>query len=129
MSKIKNIIVLVVVGAILVAVYFLYIKKDPSESANLISSSLDPTASNGVVGATITSISQDFLTLLLGVKDINLVDSIFADTAFTSLDGSHSILLTPDGTEGRLNPFAPLGTDATVPPITPTTSPLTPSTN
>ena len=36
---------------------------------------------------------------------------LFSDVAFISLDGSHSINLTQDGTEGRTNPFAPLGSE------------------
>lgn len=134
MSKIKNIIILVVVGTILVFVYFSYIKRDSAEQAGLISSSLSPIAPNTVNAESGSSISQDFLTLLLGVRNIKLADSIFSDVAFTSLDSSHSITLTPDGTEGRANPFAPLGTDAPVSttPASTTTTPaslLTPITN
>lgn len=113
MSKIKNILILVIIGAILVFAYLLYIKNNTSGEADLVSSS-NSTALNTTKEDVNSSISQDFLTLLLGVKGLKLDDTIFSDIAFTSLDGSHSIILTPDGTEGRVNPFAPLGTDVAV---------------
>ena len=62
--------------------------------------------------------NQDFLSLLLNVKSIKLDSTIFDDPAFLSLYDS-SITLTPDGTEGRVNPFAPLGADVVVA-VTPT---------
>ena len=105
MSKIKNIIILVVIGAILVLIYIFLIKA-PDETATLVSSS-------GVAPATTTtdsSVAKDFLTLLLNVKNIKLDDAIFSDSAFGALRDS-SITLTPDGNEGRPNPFAPLGID------------------
>lgn len=119
----KNIIIFLVVGVALVAVYIFFIKKSPSDSASLISST-GPVEAITQGANTNSAISQDFLTLLLSVKKINLNDAIFSDVAFTSLDGSNSITLVPDGTEGRVNPFAPIGTDIVVPLITPPVSPL-----
>lgn len=116
MPKIKNIIIFLVIGAVFVFIYFFYIKKSPDDSATLISSSETSSATEVLSANTNGSEdgTQDFLTLLLSVKNIKLDDTIFSDIAFKSLDGSHSITLTPDGTEGRPNPFAPLGTDTVV---------------
>ena len=119
MPKTKNIIIFLVVGIIFVLIYIFFIKQSPS-TATLVSSSTTPTASDLAAGNSNPSVTQDFLTLLLNVKNIKLDDTIFSDVAFTSLDGSHSITLTPDGTEGRVNPFAPFGTDVIAPATTPT---------
>lgn len=59
-------------------------------------------------------ITKDFLALFSSIKNIKLNDAIFSDPAFISLHDS-SIILTPDGTEGRPNPFAQFGNDATMP--------------
>ena len=65
---------------------------------------------DGSVPGTGTSIpnslaNKDFLNLFSGIKNIKLNDAIFSDPAFNSLRDS-SIVLVPDGTEGRPNPFA-----------------------
>ncbi len=116
--KIKNIIIFLAIGTILVLIYFFYIKVSP-EVAPLVSSSGIPTVSNTAAKNGDSSVTKDFLTLLLNVKNIKLDDTIFSDIAFTSLDGSHSIMLMSDGNEGRPNPFAPLGTNSLVSPTTP----------
>lgn len=113
LSKIKNIIIFVIIGAVLVLGYIFFIKKDTDE-ANLISSSGAPALP--VAGSTTTSgtstFNNDFLGVLLNIKSIRLDDGIFLSPSFSSLRDS-SILLIPDGTEGRPNPFAPLGSDIT----------------
>jgi hypothetical protein len=114
-AKIKNIIIFVAIGAVLVLIYIFFIKPAPDQG-NLVSSNtvlpnvntsgVDTSPPNGTA-----SITQDFLTLLLNVKNIKLDDTIFSDPAFNSLHDS-SITLTPDGTEGRPNPFAQFGNDS-----------------
>lgn len=112
MPKIKNIIIFIAVGTIFVLIYIFFIKKTPDDNANLISSSGAPAVINTTAGNTATDTqTQNFLSLLLNIQEIKLDASIFVDPAFTSLDGSHSITLTPDGTEGRANPFAPIVAD------------------
>lgn len=110
-SKIKNIIIFAVIGISLVLVYIFFIKKAPDEG-NLISSLPVPTGMNAPASSSLgeTMVSQDFLTILLGVKNIKLDDSIFSNKAFINLHDS-SILLTSPGDEGRTNPFAPIGSD------------------
>ena len=104
--KIKNIIILLLLAVALFLAYFFFIKGGEEDAAGLISS---PAAAP--VSAVPKNLSNgDFLSLLLNVKNIKLEESILSDPAFDSLFDS-SISITPDGTEGRLNPFAPLGFD------------------
>ena len=112
MPKTKNIIIFVIIAAIFVLIYILFMKPKPP-IASLISTTGAPVVQNTGVVDTNSTLAQDFLSLLLNVKNIKLDDAIFSDNAFTNLHDS-SITLTPDGTEGRVNPFAPLGSDATV---------------
>jgi hypothetical protein len=109
-SIIKNIIIFVVIGAALVLAYLFFFKQAPVQPG-LTSSSPTSTPPSGSSG-TAPSNSQDFLSVLLNVKSIKLSDDIFSDPAFTSLHNT-SIDLSPDGTEGRPNPFAQIGSDNT----------------
>ena len=121
-QKIKNIIIFLSIGLVLVLIYVFFIKKsgNPDTSASALVSS----SSQGSQGLTNydgssqrgggSMIGKDFLSLLSSVKSIKLDDAILTDPAFSTLrDGS--IELTPDGTEGRPNPFAPIGTENTAP--------------
>ena len=117
MPKIRNIIIFVAILAIFALIYVYFLKPDSAEEGTLISAP-QPAVPGGtapVAGANTPSVqlgASDFLTLLLNVKNIKLEDAIFADPAFQSLQDS-SIILVPDGNEGRPNPFAPLGQDIT----------------
>ncbi|MEK7219148.1 MAG: hypothetical protein AAB687_00545 [Patescibacteria group bacterium] len=131
MSKIKNIAILVTIVVVLVLSYIFFIKPS-TDTTNLISAT--PVSTPDMLArAGDSTVARDFLTLLLNVKNIKLDDTIFSDKAFTSLRDS-SITLTTDGTEGRPNPFAPLGVD-NIAPTTPftispdiSTTPTTPIT-
>ena len=111
MPSLRNIIIFVSIAAILILGYVFLIKEEPEE-ANLISSTPNspiafaPTSSPGT-----DLIATDFLSMFLNVKNIRLEESIFSDPAFLSLRDS-SIVLIPDGSEGRPNPFAPVGFEA-----------------
>ncbi|HEU0085751.1 MAG TPA: hypothetical protein VFQ59_02225 [Candidatus Paceibacterota bacterium] len=113
----KNILIFVAGGAILFFVYTYFSNKAPLEG-ELVSS--NPAFAGDSTG----QITQEFLSLLLSVRGIKLDDSIFSDKAFGSLRDS-SVVLIPDGNEGRPNPFAPIGIDIApvVPP--PATTPAT----
>ena len=121
MPKIKNIIIFIVIAAIFVLIYIFFIKPGTSDTASLVS-----TSATSATGSTATSnpspnpaVAQDFLNLLLNIQSIKLDVSIFSDNAFINISKHDtSIILTPDGTEGRPNPFAPLGADV-VPAATP----------
>lgn len=128
MAKIKNIIIFVAIGVALVLVYIFFLKPT-GEEASLVSSTTAAPGSENMVTNTLgeTSVSADeFLTLLLNVKNIGLDISIFSDVAFNSLHDS-SVILNPDGNEGRPNPFAQFGNDAITASVSPvvTTTPST----
>ena len=106
LPKIKNAIIFVSIALVLILAYVFLIKKTP-EGENLVSFS---GSQNNVVSNTSSSLDKDFLPLLLSVKNIKLDDSIFSDPAFIFLVDS-SIVLTPDGNEGRSNPFALFGVE------------------
>jgi hypothetical protein len=118
---IKNIIIFIIVAIAFILVYVFFIKPAPEQS-NLVSTGQNtaiPVDNNS--SQIDTAAAQDFLTVLLSVKSIKLDDSIFSEPAFTTLNDSN-VVLTPDGTEGRSNPFAPIGFDSTaVSSVIPTT--------
>lgn len=109
--KIKNLIIFIVIAVGIVLVYIFFIKKGP-EQAPLVSVSNSTTPVTNLQPNS-SLLTQDFLSVLLNVKNIKLDDTIFKDPAFISLSDS-SILLVPDSTEGRPNPFAPIGSDVQV---------------
>lgn len=115
MPKIKNIIIFIAIALIFFLIYLFL--KPSGEQARLVSSGADTTLPN-IDGSTVNTstlntnseLAKDFLVIFSNIKDIKLNDAIFSDPAFSSLHDS-SIVLTPDGTEGRPNPFAPFGND------------------
>jgi hypothetical protein len=130
-SKIKNILIIGGIGAVLILGYFLFFKKTPDQPA-LVSSTGSAVLPTNTASDQTSTISKDFLAVLLNVKGIKIDDSIFTDPAFLSLRDS-SIELVSDGTEGRPNPFAPLGSDVNtvntliIPPTFPTDTPTFPT--
>ena len=97
------------IGGVLVGGYLLFVKK-PTQAPGLVSSSEVATETGDTLKEEDSVIAKELLGVLLNVKNIRLNDSIFNEEAFTSLQDS-TILLVPDGTEGRPNPFAPIGND------------------
>ena len=105
----RNIIIFTSIAAALILIYLFFIRQPSEPTATLVSSST-PTASETEVFEQNSSVAREFLTLLLSVKSIKLNDAIFSDSSFASLRDS-SIVLTPDATQGRPNPFAPFGSE------------------
>lgn len=105
--KIKNLIIFLAIGILVILFYVFFLKGDASDEA-LLSSSGAPEAVTS--GGESSAIAGNFLTLLLSVRNVNLADAILSDPAFLSLTDS-SIELIPEGNEGRPNPFAPFGSD------------------
>jgi hypothetical protein len=110
LSKIKNIIIFLVIGGVLVGGYVLFSKTKSANEPSLVGSSGTLVDAEGSLKEQDSAIAKELLGVLLNVKNISLNDSIFDEQAFISLRDS-TILLVPDGNEGRPNPFAPIGTD------------------
>src|SRR5262245_54371453 len=121
--KLRNVILFILILLLCGGVYYwFFLRNSGEETGNIVSTSGEVP---GVAGGTTTSSNptstnvptDEFLALLLNVRNIKLPDSILNDPAFGSLKDS-SITLTQDGTEGRPNPFAQFGNDqaATTPP-------------
>lgn len=131
-SIIKTILILIVLAGIGYGIYFYFSKQNAvTPVLNTASAPIAPVAntSNNVNSTTNTNPTmseQDFLTILLSVRKINLNEEIFKEPAFETLKNS-TIELVPDGNEGRPNPFAPIGTDPIV--STPVSNATTTDTN
>ncbi len=110
-SKIKSLIIFALIVGVLAVGYAMFIKK-PKNEGSLVSETTLPTAdkSTETTAEDNAKLGQDFLTLLFSLKSINLDGSLFGSATFGSLKDS-SIILVPDGTEGRPNPFAPIGAE------------------
>lgn len=125
----KVVIIVVALGAIIFVI--LSVGNKPKTDNNLVSSNPTGDPITGIAGginatAPSTSLGTDeFLTKLLSIKNIELNGSIFEEPAFSTLKDS-SIILIQDGTEGRPNPFAPIGFEnlstGAIQSTTPTTS-------
>ncbi len=112
-SKIKNLI-FILVGLSLILVYVLFFKKDKTEdnltvnNTNQINTADISTVENNPID---DKLSNEILATLSSIKSITLEDKIFKSNAFNSLiDGT--VPLVQDGNQGRPNPFAPIGNDA-----------------
>ena len=115
----RNIIIYVCIAGAIFALYFFFLKPEP-EAENLVSVPAPPSPSdpNGRIvnlPAGESLVTENFLSLFLSVKNIKLDAAAFTNPVFKNLRDS-SIELVSDGTEGRRNPFAKLGSDAPPPP-------------
>lgn len=113
-SKITTIII-IVVALVLFAGYYFFVYKKGADSTPLIQSS-NSTSVPMASSVETPGLGKEFLTFLLNVRNIKLDDSVFSDSSFGLLKDS-SIELVQDGTEGRINPFAPIGSENTPAPL------------
>ena len=108
-KKVKNILIFVAIGLALVLVFILVGPKDEEPAIYSSENDILPTTS-GVSGANVglePERANRILSLLLSARNITLDASVFDDIAFDSLEDS-TVDLAQDGTEGRINPFAPI---------------------
>jgi hypothetical protein len=119
MPSIRNILIFVSIAAAMVVSYVVFIKSDePVDNLVVSPAEVLPDAISGDEAVPVSLddaiMAEDFLNLLLSVKNIKLDDAIFREVAWSNLVDS-SIELVPSGDEGRPNPFAPLGVDVLSP--------------
>jgi hypothetical protein len=111
----KNIkTILIVVGALIAAVVvysvFFSNKTDESGGTLISGNTSQPVDSSNQAAVSGVNISQEFVSLLLNLKKLNLDTSLFQDPVFQSLKDK-TISFEDPGGQGRPNPFAPIGSD------------------
>jgi len=100
MKRIKNILIFVLVFAA-AAVGYLFLKKPKVPTLETIPTALP-------AGETPeTAIGQEFLAMLLSLKDLRLDESLFQNNQFRNLRDFSTPITRVPGSEGRPNPFAP----------------------
>ena len=134
--KLKNILIFVGIGLVLVVLYIVLFNKKPEDTSALVSSSDQQQSQGNIPKAGLqdenSQIAKEFLAELLSIKSLQLDDAIFAGPVFSSLKDP-DVLIIQDEKEGRPNPFAPIGFGSTPTPTTPiipaeTTPAVVPST-
>jgi hypothetical protein len=105
--KIKNILIIIALLALAGGIYFFFLRPAPAVPSLATSAGAPVSASPSG-----SQVGQEFLTLLLNLKTITLNDAIFSKPAFKDLQ-DYTITLVPEGNEGRVNPFAPIGVEST----------------
>lgn len=121
MSKsLKSLIVILVILIALAAVYFLFFygKETPATAPALKTDTGTQVSGLATAAGNDTNadqIGQEFLTQLLNIRSIKLREDVFSRPSFVSLE-DFTITLVQPGNEGRQNPFAPFGIDATAAP-------------
>lgn len=118
MSKtLKSLIIILVILIALAAVYFLFFYgKEVAPTAPALKTDTGNQVSGLATAAgndtNADQIGQEFLSQLLNIRSIKLREDVFSRPAFVSLE-DFTINLVQPGNEGRQNPFAPFGIDAT----------------
>lgn len=114
-TKLRNLIILVVVITLLFVLYKIFVTGKPKTSSQLTSLN-----QSTVIDTKTLAEGQEFLNNLNILKNITLDNSMFNNNneAFVKLI-DYSVDIGHDTNPGRLNPFAPLGVDVVA--ITPNT--------
>ncbi|MEK7175442.1 MAG: hypothetical protein AAB693_01405 [Patescibacteria group bacterium] len=97
-STTKNTILFILITALTVLGYIFFIKENKTETS-LVSSSQKSSQDKSLKDG------ENFLTLLLGIKDIKLDDAIFSEDIFSNLIDS-SVNLGEATDIGKSNPFS-----------------------
>ncbi len=117
-SIIRNIIILAVVVILGIVGYKLFFAKKAAAPAGGLKTtsgvgtgtSAAPNIATTGAGSPGSVSEDDFVSILLSVKSISVDDSIFKDRGFALLQDFNRPL-PPDTNPGRVNPFAPIGSD------------------
>ncbi len=105
----NKIITVIVILVVLGGGYFFFFKSSPTPTASLVST----TESNKFVG-------QDILDLVNTLKTVSIDPAIFSGPLFQHL---HDFTVAPEvQSQGRTNPFAPIGSENGVQILSTTTS-------
>lgn len=105
------IITLVLIGGGVIA-YSGFGKATQTKGASPLQSSNAGASTPATATTPSSEVSNQFLRLLLSVNSISISNELFAKPAYLALV-DFSTRLESDGTEGRPNPFAPIGVEQT----------------
>lgn len=118
--KLKSILIFVAVLVVVILVYVFVFQRPSSEDATLVPVGSPVSGGTGAQSSPAVSllgevpgdsVSREFLNLLLNIRGIRLdAEDVFSNPIFGSLM-DFTITLVQDSTEGRSNPFAPIGSD------------------
>jgi|SRR3990167_9441617 len=122
--KLKSILIFIAVFIAIILVYVFVFQRPSSEDATLVPVSGSVSSRTGAQSSLAVPslgevpgdlVNKEFLNLLLNIRGIHLdAEDVFSNPIFGSLM-DFTITLIQDSTEGRLNPFAPIGSDFQVP--------------
>lgn len=104
-QKYKKGIVVIVIIILLFIVYSMFLKKDDEPVLSTASAA----------GTQLSAENSELISLLSQLRSINLNREIFTDETFRSLS-DFSVILIPEPVS-RPNPFAPIGSEGTVPQV------------
>lgn len=119
----KNILIFVGIFILLVVGYAVFFGGKSATPALVTTGGTTGASSATAVGGQ-NGVGAQFLTTLLNLRNIKLDDSIFTDASFVSLQ-DFELTLIPETNPGRMNPFSPLGVDASTATATTTTGTTT----
>lgn len=108
----KNIIIIASVIIVIAIIYFVFFRSNSNTNSSGSLTTISGSQSSAQTNNTDVNVtSQQFLTELLNIDSIKIDPSIENNPAFTVLV-DYSKPITPDTNPGRVNPFAPLGSDS-----------------
>ncbi|MEI6316186.1 MAG: hypothetical protein WCO65_00455 [bacterium] len=110
----KNILIIVAIVVVLGVAYVLFFKKgNTTQNTGGLSTASDSpvNTSGGPVVSDVQVTSQQFLAQLLNIDSIKIDNAIVTNPAFVVLKDL-SKPIDPDNNPGRINPFAPLGSES-----------------
>jgi hypothetical protein len=117
MSKIRNIIIFVIILGGVIYAFNSFSKKDTSSNDQLLSveGGDEGVLAGETVPGSAENVGQGFLDTLLSLRTIKLDRSLLDRDSFKSLRDFTKELI-PQNNQGRPNPFAPIGTDIEIAP-------------
>ncbi len=117
----KTLLIILAVIAIAAAAYFVLGNSNQEPASGLVADSTNAPVSSPInqSASTLTAeIGQEFIATLLSLQSINLDTTLFSNPAFVTLE-NRTLTFEDIQTNGRPNPFAPIGTDIAPEPIAP----------
>lgn len=106
----RTIIILIVILAIAVVAYFVFGQGDVQQQGGLVSENTNTSVSSPInqPSSPAIDVGQEFISTLLNLQSINLDTTLFSMPTFVTLE-NRTLTFEDVQTNGRPNPFAPIG--------------------